>query len=222
MDDEEFDDSFTGVVLTFEKEPAFKKGGEKPSVFQMLAARLPGSRLALLYLMLATLGLAIPNLVIPVFFKIYVDNLLVGGLASWLTPLLLAMTVTAIVKALLTLPPAGLFDARGVEAGADLFRQVFLARAAIAHGVFRPTLRRGSLLAAATERSGGHPSLRGCGHESGQHSSDRDLCGLAVSVRRRADAHRHHSLRRSISRPCELSSAGAWTKTATCCKSRAA
>ena len=31
------------------------------------------------------------------------DNLLVGGLTSWLIPLLLAMTVTAIVKALLTL-----------------------------------------------------------------------------------------------------------------------
>lgn len=103
VEDEEFDESFTGVVLTFEKEPAFKKGGEKPGVFQLLARRLPGSRLALLYLMLATLGLAIPNLVIPVFFKIYVDNLLVGGLAGWLIPLLLAMTVTAIVKALLTL-----------------------------------------------------------------------------------------------------------------------
>ena len=102
VDDQEFDESFTGVVLTFEKEPAFEKGGKKASVFQMLAGRLPGSRLGLLYLMLATLGLAIPNLVIPVFFKIYVDNLLVGGLTSWLSPLLLAMTITAIVKALLT------------------------------------------------------------------------------------------------------------------------
>jgi NHLM bacteriocin system ABC transporter peptidase/ATP-binding protein len=102
VDDQEFDESFTGVVLTFEKEPAFEKGGKKASVFQMLAGRLPGSRLGLLYLMLATLGLAIPNLVIPVFFKIYVDNLLVDGLTSWLSPLLLAMTITAIVKALLT------------------------------------------------------------------------------------------------------------------------
>ena len=103
VEDDEFDESFTGVVLVFEKEASFQKGGEKPSVFRMLASRLKGSRMALLYLMLATFGLAIPNLVIPVFFKIYVDNLLVSGLASWLAPLLLAMTVTAIVKALLTL-----------------------------------------------------------------------------------------------------------------------
>jgi NHLM bacteriocin system ABC transporter peptidase/ATP-binding protein len=102
VDDAEFDESFTGVVLVFEKEPTFQKGGKRPTVFQLLAARLPGSRLPLLYVVLATLGLAIPNLVIPVFFKIYVDNILVSGLASWLNPLLLAMTITAIVKAALT------------------------------------------------------------------------------------------------------------------------
>ena len=102
VDDAEFDESFTGVVLVFEKEPTFKKGGKRPTVFQLLAARLPGSRLPLLYVVLATLGLAIPNLVIPVFFKIYVDNILVTGLASWLNPLLLAMTITAIIKAALT------------------------------------------------------------------------------------------------------------------------
>lgn len=102
VDDAEFDESFTGVVLVFEKEPTFQKGGKRPTVFQLLAARLPGSRLPLLYVVLATLGLAIPNLVIPVFFKIYVDNVLVTGLASWLNPLLLAMTITAIVKAALT------------------------------------------------------------------------------------------------------------------------
>jgi NHLM bacteriocin system ABC transporter peptidase/ATP-binding protein len=103
VEDQEFDESFTGVVLVFEKESGFVKGGRKPSVIQMLANRLPGSRLALLYLVLATLGLAIPNLIFPVFFKIYVDNLLVSGLSSWLAPLLLAMTVTAVVKATLTL-----------------------------------------------------------------------------------------------------------------------
>ncbi len=103
VEDSEFDESFTGVVLTFEKEDEFEEGGAKPGVIRMLASRLPGSRLALVYLMLATLGLALPNLIIPVFFKIYVDNLLVSGLTSWLAPLLLAMTATAIVKAFLTL-----------------------------------------------------------------------------------------------------------------------
>jgi NHLM bacteriocin system ABC transporter peptidase/ATP-binding protein len=102
VEDQEFDESFTGVVLTFEKEVAFQKGGEKPTIFQMLAARLRGGKMPLLYLALATLGLAVPNLVIPAFFKIYVDNLLVEGMSSWLTPLLLVMTVAALIKAVLT------------------------------------------------------------------------------------------------------------------------
>jgi NHLM bacteriocin system ABC transporter peptidase/ATP-binding protein len=102
VSDEEFDQSFTGVVLVFEKDATFKKGGEKPSVWKGLAKRLRGSRFALLYAFLATLCLALPNLVIPIFSKIYVDNFLIAGLESWLKPLLLAMAVAAILKALLT------------------------------------------------------------------------------------------------------------------------
>jgi NHLM bacteriocin system ABC transporter peptidase/ATP-binding protein len=100
---EEFDQSFTGVVLVFEKSPAFQKGGERLSPLKALISRLPGSRLALLYLVLATLGLTVPNLVIPIFSKIFVDNFLIAGLHSWLQPLLLAMALAAILKGVLTL-----------------------------------------------------------------------------------------------------------------------
>jgi NHLM bacteriocin system ABC transporter peptidase/ATP-binding protein len=100
---EEFDQSFTGVVLVFEKSPAFQKGGERLSPLKALISRLPGSRLALLYVVLATLGLTVPNLVIPIFSKIFVDNFLIAGLHSWLQPLLLAMALAAILKGVLTL-----------------------------------------------------------------------------------------------------------------------
>jgi NHLM bacteriocin system ABC transporter peptidase/ATP-binding protein len=102
VDAQEFDESFTGVALVFEKDAGFKKGGEKPGVWQLLRRRLLGSRAALSYLVIATLGLAIPNIVVPVFFKIFVDNYLVQGLQSWLAPLLLAMTVAALLKAAMT------------------------------------------------------------------------------------------------------------------------
>ncbi len=102
VDAQEFDESFTGVALVFEKGEGFQKGGEKPSVWQLLRRRLLGSRAALTYLVLATLGLALPNIVVPVFFKIFVDNYLVKGLQGWLAPLLLAMTVAALLKAFLT------------------------------------------------------------------------------------------------------------------------
>jgi NHLM bacteriocin system ABC transporter peptidase/ATP-binding protein len=99
---EEFDQSFTGVVLVFEKTPDFKRGGEKPSFYRSLKSRLSGSRVALAYVILATLALVIPNLVIPAFSRIYIDQFLVGGLTQWLRPLLLSMTIAALFKGVLT------------------------------------------------------------------------------------------------------------------------
>lgn len=102
ISEEEFDQAFTGIALVFEETPNFQKGGSKPSIREALMKRLPGSRAALLYVAAATLGLALPNLVIPIFSKVFVDNVLVAGLQSWLRPLLLAMAIAAIFKALLT------------------------------------------------------------------------------------------------------------------------
>jgi NHLM bacteriocin system ABC transporter peptidase/ATP-binding protein len=99
---EEFDQAFTGVVLVFEKLPEFKKGGTKPSMAKSLARRMSGSRMALLYLVLGTLTLLLPNLVIPVFSRIYVDDILISGNLGWLRSLLLAMSVTVMVKAFAT------------------------------------------------------------------------------------------------------------------------
>ncbi len=100
--DEEFDRSFTGVVLTFEKSPEFRRGGSRPSLFRSLAARLPGSRTAVLFLVLATLGLVAPGLVAPAFQRVFVDNILIGGSDRWLSALLAAMAATALLRAALT------------------------------------------------------------------------------------------------------------------------
>jgi len=99
---EEFDQGFTGVVLVFEKGPTFQKGGVGHSMWKSLGKRLPGSRLSLLYVALATLGLVVPGLVIPIFSKIYIDNFLVGGMKTWLKPLMMAMAITIIVQGVLT------------------------------------------------------------------------------------------------------------------------
>jgi NHLM bacteriocin system ABC transporter peptidase/ATP-binding protein len=99
---EEFDLAFTGVVLTFEKTAEFKKGGEKRTLFSLLRKRLPGSRLALTYVILGTLALVLPNIVVAAFSRIYIDNVLVNGMTKWLKPLLLVMALTACLKAICT------------------------------------------------------------------------------------------------------------------------
>jgi NHLM bacteriocin system ABC transporter peptidase/ATP-binding protein len=99
---EEFDLSFTGVALAFEKTPEFKKGGQKPSIIRSLRSRLPGSRLALSFVVLATAAIVLPSAVSPVLSRLYVDGLLVGGRSAWLKPLLLAMAIVIILKGVST------------------------------------------------------------------------------------------------------------------------
>lgn len=99
---EEFDQSFTGVILTFEPGPEFKRGGEKFKILPALVKRLKGLKMALLYVVLAGLFLVIPGLVIPTFSKIFVDNILVGQMYGWAKPLLVGMVVTAVLRGALT------------------------------------------------------------------------------------------------------------------------
>jgi NHLM bacteriocin system ABC transporter peptidase/ATP-binding protein len=99
---EEFDESFTGVVLTFEKTPEFEKGGRKASLRDALSRRLRGNRISLLYVVLATLALVVPSIAVPVFSRVFVDRILVGGLHDWLRPLLIAMSLAAAAAAAIT------------------------------------------------------------------------------------------------------------------------
>ena len=152
--DEEFDRSFTGVVLTFEpSETSSRRGGRFPSLTASLRRRLGGSRAALVYGVLAGLALIIPGLLIPAFSRIFVDDVLVGGFTDWLAPLVVAMALTLVL--LLTLDPAAgrhLATARS-QAGADHVRAVLLARAAPADRVLRPALRRRRRVAHAAQRA---------------------------------------------------------------------
>lgn len=100
--EEEFSQSFTGIVLTFAQTPQFQKEGEKPSLISALKKRLKGSETALIYIILVGLALVIPGLAIPVFSRIFVDDILLSGRDSWVTPLLLGMGITAALRGLLT------------------------------------------------------------------------------------------------------------------------
>jgi len=99
---DEFNQSFTGVVLIFTPGPEFKKGGSKPSMIRALKRRISGSGLALTFVILASLALVIPGLVIPVFSRAFIDNVLIQKMDHWLKPLLIGMAITAVLRAILT------------------------------------------------------------------------------------------------------------------------
>ena len=99
---EEFDHSFTGVVLTMKPTPDFRPSGKRPWLLPSLFKRLTGSEGALAFVALAGFGLVLPGLVVPVFSMVFVDEILVGGKQDWLKPLLIGMAMAAVLRALLT------------------------------------------------------------------------------------------------------------------------
>ena len=102
VSEEEFDHSFTGVVLTFKEGESFEKSGSKTSIFTSLKKRLKGSEVAIAFTVLIGMGMVIPGLVIPVFTKIYIDDILLANRANWLGPLLLGMGITALLRGVMT------------------------------------------------------------------------------------------------------------------------
>ena len=100
--EQELDEAFTGVVMTFEPGPDFERKGDPPRLIPALRRRLAGSRAALAFVLLAGLALAVPTLVVPVFSKIFVDSVLLESRRDWLPPLLLGLGIAGLLMGLLT------------------------------------------------------------------------------------------------------------------------
>lgn len=98
---QEFDDSYTGVVLTFETNEKFEKGNEKRGLIASLASRIKYSKQSIFFIIMASLFLVIPGLVIPSFLKVFIDKYLVNNFSGFVMPLLLIMTGILIVNSLL-------------------------------------------------------------------------------------------------------------------------
>jgi NHLM bacteriocin system ABC transporter peptidase/ATP-binding protein len=99
---EEFDESFTGVVLTFSPTPEFQKGGRQRSMVRAMMDRLAGGGSAIAFAMVASAGLVIPGLAAAAFTGIFVDQVLIQRQDSWRWPLLLTMLGAAAIAAGLT------------------------------------------------------------------------------------------------------------------------
>jgi NHLM bacteriocin system ABC transporter peptidase/ATP-binding protein len=98
----ELDESFTGVVITFEKTPEFQRGGKRRSALYSLWQRLHGGRPALLYLILAALALVLPGIAVPLMTQVFIDHILIGETESWFKPLMWAMGAALVTIGFIT------------------------------------------------------------------------------------------------------------------------
>ncbi|MEL6816212.1 MAG: cysteine peptidase family C39 domain-containing protein, partial [Cyanobacteria bacterium J06598_3] len=99
---DEFDQGYTGVVLTFEPGEDFHPGGHRASALRGLKSRLSGSLGALVFCAIAGFLLVLPTLAIPAFSRVFIDNILLAKRLDWLPYVLLGMAVTVAVQAVLT------------------------------------------------------------------------------------------------------------------------
>jgi len=97
----EFDQAFTGVVLTFERGAGFAPGGNPPSVLRSLAQHLAGFRGAVGWAVAIGLVLVIPGLAMPWLIGRFVDEVLVASMGGVAAPLLTGLAVAAAARSLL-------------------------------------------------------------------------------------------------------------------------
>ncbi|MCF0088205.1 MULTISPECIES: NHLP family bacteriocin export ABC transporter peptidase/permease/ATPase subunit [Streptomyces] len=99
---EDFDTSFTGVVLVMEPGENFRKGGRRPGVFGALPARLRGTAGTLPAAVLASLLLVVVGAAVPALSRAYIDTFLIGGQTSPLGVLFTSMAACVLLTVVLT------------------------------------------------------------------------------------------------------------------------
>ncbi len=99
---DEFDTSFTGVVLTFEPGEGFRRGGRKPGVLGAIPAQLRGTSGTLAAAVVSSLLLVAVGASVPALSRTYIDMFLIGEQTSLLGVLFAAMAVTLVLTAVLT------------------------------------------------------------------------------------------------------------------------
>ena len=95
---EEFDKSFTGIVLRFQKTDRFVPEGKRRSVWEFAKKRLRGTAAAFLFVLMTGMLIAGIGMITPLFSKIYLDNILSGKNPEWLMPFLSAMAITLVFQ----------------------------------------------------------------------------------------------------------------------------
>ncbi|MFJ6572630.1 NHLP family bacteriocin export ABC transporter peptidase/permease/ATPase subunit [Streptomyces sp. NPDC091292] len=99
---EDFDTSFTGIVLVFERGDDFRKGGRRPGVLGGVPGRLSGTSGTMPAAVLASLLLVAVGAAVPALSRTYIDEFLIGGQSSLLGVLFAGMAVMVLLTAVLT------------------------------------------------------------------------------------------------------------------------
>ena len=92
---EEFDEAFTGLVLSFVPSENFVPSGKRRSTLDFARERLRGAGPAVAFVVITTVITNLFGIINPVMSRIFYDRLLSGLAPEWLIPFITAMAVLA-------------------------------------------------------------------------------------------------------------------------------
>lgn len=90
---EEFDASFTGIVLQFRPTGDFQPGGQPKSMLSFVKKRLRGAAVPLIFAVTTGIISALMGVISPAFSRVFMDRLLTGQDPDWLLPFLGALAL---------------------------------------------------------------------------------------------------------------------------------
>jgi len=99
----EFEDSFTGVTLVFEKTDAFEEGGSKPNTLKYARDRLEGLGMPIAFVMLTAAITSLVAVVSTSMSSVFADRILTQENPDWLIPVIGLMLALAIVSGVISI-----------------------------------------------------------------------------------------------------------------------
>ena len=100
---EEFSDSFTGIVLNFEKTDAFVEGGSKPSTMRYARKRLEGLGGPIAFVMITAAITSLIAIINTSMGQVFLDRILSGDNPDWLVPLIVILLFLALISGIVSI-----------------------------------------------------------------------------------------------------------------------
>ena len=94
---EEFEESFTGIALLFEKTDAFEEGGEKPDTLKYARKRLEGMGGPIAFIMITAAVTSLAGIINTSLSTVFLDQVISANNIEWLIPLVSVMLVLALI-----------------------------------------------------------------------------------------------------------------------------
>ncbi len=91
---DELDLGYTGITMQFEPTVEFTEESGKRTLMTFVRERLKGQKTAIMSLFAIGFLLVIPGMMMPVFSKVFIDEILIGGTKEWVLQFLLLMCGT--------------------------------------------------------------------------------------------------------------------------------